>query len=83
MRRESAVVGGNGERGAVEEMGEEAAAEGRRAAGGKRAAGERGGRAAPRGKTGKGEREPFSPVWQRQRLMKGDMSKYRFAHLSS
>ena len=44
MRRGRAVVGGNGERGAVEEMGEEAAAEGRRAAG------ERGGRAAPRGK---------------------------------
>ena len=57
MRRGRAVVGENGERGAVEEMGEEAAAEGRRAAGGKRAAGERGERAAPRGKTGMGERE--------------------------
>ena len=45
MRRGRAVVGGNGERGAVEEMGEEAAA------------GERGGRAAPGGKTGKEERE--------------------------
>ena len=51
MRRGRVVVGGSGERGAVEEMGEEAAAEGRRAAR------EKGGRAAPGGKTGKEERE--------------------------